>query len=76
MKLLNLFRGFQLPTVAQTLNTFQKKINQLNARIDYNVDEINAIDNTISKLYDKKRALNAEIVIAEQAVEQLEKITG
>ncbi len=65
-----------MPTTEQTLNTFQSKIEQLNERIDFCVDEINAADLVIDNLHDKKRKAALEIATAENAVEQLRKITG
>lgn len=71
-----LLKKWFTPTTEQTLNTFQTKINQLNERIDFCVDEINTADLVIEDLYTKKQKRILEIAQAENAVEQLEKITG
>jgi hypothetical protein len=62
------------PSVSKTLKTFQKKINQLDTRIDLIVDEINLSDAAIEKLCYRQKVLTREIEIAEKARDALTEI--
>jgi len=75
-KLIHFLKSLVCPSVDKTLNTFQKKINKLNKRVDLNVDEINAADELIDALHDRKQVLLLDIAKAENAVEFLNKING
>lgn len=75
-KLASLIQSLFCPSVDKTLNTFQKKIDSLSKRVDFDVDEINAADAAIKALNTRKQALQLNITKAENAIEKLEEITG
>ncbi|MBU2871979.1 hypothetical protein [Colwellia sp. E2M01] len=74
-KLLKFFKSKLCPSVDETLNTFQEKIDSLSERVDLDVDEIIFANNKIEALYNRKQVLLLNIAKAENAIEQLEKIT-
>lgn len=74
-KLANFIKSLFCPSVDETLNTFQKKIDSLSKRVDFDVDEINAADAAIDALHTRKQVLLLNIAKAENAIESLEKIT-